>query len=114
MDVDYAIELDMKRTYRHLLLAAALVLAQQAAQLHALSHLKHDLVKAEHRGQCIPPINHPAEQCIAYHAVGSALPGLPLAIVGVDVAIPPLATVHSSVPFPPRIEFDSRAPPRFS
>ena len=36
----------MKRTLRHLFVAFALIFAQQAAQLHALSHLKHDLIKA--------------------------------------------------------------------
>ena len=52
----------MKRTLRHLLIAVALVFVQQAAQLHALSHLKHDLIKAERGGKCVPPISHPAEQ----------------------------------------------------
>ena len=66
----------MHRTFRHLILAAALVFAQQAAQLHALSHLKRDAVMAERGGKCVPPVNHPAEQCIAYHAVDSALPAL--------------------------------------
>jgi hypothetical protein len=104
----------MNHTLRHLFLAAALVFAQQAAQLHALSHFKHDLIKAERGGQCVPPINHPAEQCIAYHAVGSALPGLSLVIEAVQVALPPVASSDLPVPFPPRIEFDSRAPPLFS
>src|SRR6266511_2413321 len=75
----------MNRTLRHLLVAAALVFAQQAAQLHALSHLKQDLVRAERNGKCVPPINHPAEQCIAFHAVGSALPAVALAIEPVPV-----------------------------
>src|SRR5207302_10204726 len=59
---------------RHLLLAAALVFTQQAAQLHALSHVQHDMAKAERSGKCVPPFSHPAEQCIAFHAVDSALP----------------------------------------
>lgn len=104
----------MRHTVRHLLLAAALVFAQQAAQLHALSHLKHDLAKAEHRGQCIPPINHPAEKCIAFHAMDSALPGLGLALEAVQVPLPSVAPYALPLPFPPRIEFDSRAPPLLS
>jgi len=36
----------MKGTLRHLFLAAALVFAQQAAQLHALSHVQRDLSRA--------------------------------------------------------------------
>lgn len=104
----------MNRTLRHLLLASALVFAQQAAQLHALSHLKHDLIKAERRGQCVPPVNHPAEQCIAYHAIGSALAGLGFVIEAVQVTLPPSASLDLAVPFPPRIAFDSRAPPLLS
>lgn len=104
----------MKGTLRHLLLAAALVFAQQAAQSHALSHLKYDLVKAERGGKCIPPVGHPAEQCIAYHAVDSALPGLAPAIDPPQIALPGFAAVSLPLLFPPRIEFDSRAPPVLS
>src|SRR5712691_7885777 len=103
-----------KRTLRHLLLAAALVFAQQAAQLHALSHLKRDLVMAECGGKCVPPVSHPAEQCIAYHAVDSALPALALAIEPPRIALPVIASVDLPLPFAPRIEFDSRAPPVLS
>ena len=102
------------RTLRHLLLAAALVFAQQAAQLHALSHLKRNLVMAERGGKCVPPVNHPAEQCIAYHAVDSALPALALAIEPPKIALPAVAPVVLPLPFSPRIEFDSRAPPVLS
>jgi hypothetical protein len=104
----------MHRTFRHLILAAALVFAQQAAQLHALSHLKRDSVMAERGGKCVPPVNHPAEQCIAYHAVDSALPTLALAIEPPHVALPAIAPVALPLPFAPRIEFDSRAPPVLS
>jgi len=99
----------MKRTPRHLLIAAALVFAQQAAQLHALSHLKQDLIKAERGGKCVPPVNHPAEQCIAFHAVDSVLSNL--ALEPVRVVLPVLALAALPLPYPPRIEFDSRAPP---
>jgi hypothetical protein len=104
----------MNRTLRHLLVAAALVFAQQAAQLHALSHLQRDLAAAERGGKCVPPISHPAEQCIAYHAVDSALPGLALAIDPPRVALPAIVAVALPLPFLPRIEFDSRAPPVLS
>ena len=105
---------DMNRTLRHLLVAAALVFAQQAAQLHALSHLKHDLIKAERGGKCIPPISHPAEKCIAYHAVDSTLPGLAPVIEPPRIALPAFAAVLLPLLQPPRIEFDSRAPPVLS
>ena len=104
----------MRRTLRHLLIAVALVLAQQAAQLHALSHLKQDLIKAERGGQCVPPVSHPAEQCIAFHAVDSALPALALAIEPPRVGFPAFTPGILPLPFPPRIEFDSRAPPLLS
>jgi hypothetical protein len=104
----------VRRTLRHLLIAVALVFAQQAAQLHALSHLKQDLNKAERGGKCVPPIGHPAEQCIAYHAVDSALPTLALAITPAQIALPAAAHFVLPLPFRPRIEFDSRAPPLFS
>ena len=98
-------------TLRHLFLAAALVFAQQAAQLHALSHLNRNAVMAERGGKCIPPVNHPAEQCIAYHAVDSALPATALEVNPPRIALPAVPPVALPLPFPPRIEFDSRAPP---
>ncbi len=101
-------------TLRHLFLAAALVFAQQAAQLHALSHLNRNAVMAERGGKCIPPVNHPAEQCIAYHAVDSVLAPLAPAIDSPRVALPAIASVALPLPFAPRIEFDSRAPPVLS
>jgi hypothetical protein len=104
----------MNRTVRHLLVALALVFAQQAAQLHALSHVKHDLVKAQLGGKGAPPVGHPAEKCIAYHAVDSTLPGLAPAIELPRVPLPALASVTLPVPFAPRIDFDSRAPPVLS
>lgn len=104
----------MNRTLRHLFVAFALIFAQQAAQLHALSHLKHDLVRVERGGKCVPPVSHPAEQCIAYHAVDSTLPSLAPAISPPHVAPPVFAAVALPLSLPPRIEFDSRAPPRLS
>jgi hypothetical protein len=104
----------MNRTLRHLLLAAALVFSQQAAQSHVLSHLGRDLAKAGCAGKCIPPLGHTAEQCIAFHAVDSALPNHAVAIEPVCVALPAFASIVSSLPFSPRIGFDPRAPPLIS
>ena len=102
------------RTLRHLLLAAALVFTQQAAQLHALSHLKRNLVMAERGGKCVPPVNHPAEQCIAYHAVDSVLAALAPAIDPPQVTLPTIASAALPAPLAARIVFDSRAPPALS
>jgi hypothetical protein len=104
----------MNRTLRHLLVALALVFAQQAAQQHALSHVQRDLATAERGGKCVPPVSHPAELCIAYHAVDSVLPGLALAVAPARIALAPVARVDLPLPPSPRIEFDSRAPPYLS
>lgn len=105
---------DMNRTLRHLLVAFALVFAQQAAQLHALSHVRHDLINAQLGGKGVPPVGHPAEKCIAYHAVGSTLPSLAPVIDLERVPLPILASVTLPLPFAPRIDFDPRAPPTLS
>jgi hypothetical protein len=57
------------RTLKCLLLALMVLFAQQAAQLHALAHAGDQLAQT-HKGK---PATHPIEQCIAFHAVGSAL-----------------------------------------
>jgi hypothetical protein len=99
------------RTLRHLLIGAALLFAQQAAQLHALSHLGYDLAVAELGKLHAPPVGHPAEQCIAFHAVDNALPVHALAPLAPQIAPPAVAYFDLPLPFSPRIEFDSRAPP---
>ena len=102
----------MKRTLRHLFIAAALVFGQQAAQLHALSHLKQDVAACD--GKCAPPLGHPAAQCLAFHAVDSALPNFTSAMDPPRVTLPVTTPVALPLPFPPRIAFDSRAPPLIS
>ena len=102
------------RTLRHLLLAAALVFTQQAAQLHALSHVQHDMAKAERSGKCVPPVSHPAELCIAYHAVDSVLAALAPTIDPPRIILPTKASAALPLPFAARIVFDSRAPPALS
>jgi hypothetical protein len=104
----------MNRILRHLLITVALVSTQHAVQQHALSHLKHDGVMAERGGKCVPPVNHPAELCIALHAVDSALPALVLATDLPQISLPVPTPVDLPLPFSPRIEFDSRAPPVLS
>jgi hypothetical protein len=58
-----------KRTLQSVLLALVVLLAQQAAQLHALAHAQGELAQT-HKGK---PLSHPAEQCLAFHAIDSAL-----------------------------------------
>ena len=45
-----------------------LLFAQQAAHLHALSHLQDNLASTQ-KGK---PASHPVEHCIAFHALDSA------------------------------------------
>ena len=104
----------MSRVLRHLLIVLALLCAQQAAQLHSLSHLKHDLARAAAGNKGIPPVGHPAEHCIAFHAVDSALPCGALALD--PPRVQPLEPARVALPLTRsrRIEFDSRAPPSIS
>jgi len=104
----------MRRVARNLLIAASLVLAQQGELLHALSHVGHDLAVAEHGEKGAPPLNHSVDVCVAFHAIGSALLDAGLNFEPEKSA--PLTVGFSGFPLlaSPRIEFDSRAPPRFS
>ena len=104
----------MNRTLRHVLLALALLFSQQAAQLHAFSHFKRDLAAALGDRKSTPPVGHPAEQCVAFHAVDSALPGIAQPVIARCAAPLHLAAFSLSLPFAPRIVFDSRAPPTLS
>src|SRR5450759_591540 len=58
-----------RRTLKCLLLAVMVLFAQQAAQLHALAHAEDQLAQP-HQGK---PASHPIEQCVAFHAMDSAL-----------------------------------------
>ena len=101
----------MGRSLRHLLFALALLFTQQAAQLHALSHLGPDQRVAAGSRDSAPPIGHPAEQCLAFHALDGALPILALAFEPPRAEHSRLARFRLPVLHPPRIVFDSRAPP---
>lgn len=57
------------RALKCLLLALMVLFAQQAAQLHALAHAEDQLAQP-HKGK---PASHPLEQCVAFHAIDSAL-----------------------------------------
>jgi hypothetical protein len=58
-----------RRTLKCLFLAVIVLFAQQAAQLHALAHAQDELAQP-HKGK---PVSHPIEQCVAFHAIDSAL-----------------------------------------
>jgi hypothetical protein len=94
--------------------ALALLLTQYAAQTHSLSHLGHELAVAKHGEKGAPPLGHPIEKCIAFHALDGAISSSSAAPESFCVATPPAAQFVVLVPFPPRIVFDSRAPPALS
>lgn len=58
-----------RRTLKCLFLAVIVLFAQQAAQLHSLAHAQDQLAQP-HKGK---PASHPIEQCVAFHAIDSAL-----------------------------------------
>ena len=104
----------MNRTLRHLLIALTLLFGQQAAQLHALSHMGQDQARIAGGEKNVPPAGHPAAQCLMFHAMDSALPSLAAALDLHHVAPEAPAPFTLPLPFSPRIAFDSRAPPVFS
>ena len=57
------------RTLKCLFLAVMVLFAQQAAQLHALVHAQDQLAQPQ-QGK---PASHPLDQCVAFHAIDSAL-----------------------------------------
>jgi hypothetical protein len=100
----------MNRIVRALLLAVALLWAQQGALLHSFEHAVHDLEVALYDGEA-PPLGHGVEECVAYDALGHALAGKssfagPEAVSFVQEFFRP-----TPAPIATRIAFDSRAPP---
>jgi len=104
----------MRHALRHLLITLALLFGQQMAQGHALAHLARDSAcgQADAKGTCSG--GHPAAQCLAFHALDSALPGVAAFHGPTGVAPADCAGFTLPIPFSPRIEFDSRAPPALS
>jgi hypothetical protein len=99
----------MSRTLRYLLIAAALLFGQQAAQLHAFSHVPHDPAKSG-----APLSGHPAAQCLAFHAIDSVLPHLGCPPQSAQAAPPTARYFILPLPLLARFEFESRAPPLLS
>ena len=104
----------MKRLLRHALLALALLLSQQAAQLHAMGHLGNELAAAARGEKGTPPTGHSAEQCLAFHAIDSLLPELVASLPVPCAGATAVSAFALPLPFAPRIVFDSRAPPVLS
>jgi hypothetical protein len=103
-----------------LLLAVIFMAGQWANVLHGLSHLKHDLAVAAfgaqvvsiHHGHGVPPLDHPAEDCVAFHALDCKASTL-VHIVPVLAVFSPVPVIVPAVPVRPSppVPFQSRAPP---
>lgn len=97
-----------------LVLGLTLLFAQYAAQLHSMSHLRHELAVAKYGEKRAPPLGHTVDKCVVFHALHGAITG------GDTLSTPSCADVSPdpqflvALPFPPRIVFDSRAPPALS
>lgn len=117
----------MTRVLRHVLIALALLFSQQAAQMHALGHAMlpapttwtgaaafvaaGEIDAPAGAEQNTPPAGHPAELCLAFHAIDSAMPGVALASIPQCSGDTPVARFVLPLAFAPRVVFDSRAPP---
>ena len=110
----------MTRLLRHVLIALALLFSQQAAQMHALGHAMlpaagivaaGEIAALDGAEQNTPPAGHPAELCLAFHAIDSAMPGVAVASIPQCSGDTPVARFVLPLAFAPRVVFDSRAPP---
>jgi hypothetical protein len=96
--------------YRAILLALALLCAQQGVHLHGFEHAVYDLEVAVHDGEA-PALGHGVEECVAYDALGHALDGT-VSLAGPDlVSFSQDSFLPSQDSIATRIVFDSRAPP---
>ena len=105
------------RPVHHVLIALALLFSQQAAQLHAMGHVGSELAAAaqgEQSDKSAPPAGHPAEHCLAFHAIDSALAAITPAVAVQCAGVTPVAFFTLPLAFASRIIFDSRAPPALS
>jgi hypothetical protein len=97
-----------RRALKCLFLALVVLFAQQAAQLHALAHAQDELAQP-HEGK---PGSHPIEQCVAFHAIDSALVAT-AALQDFDFLQTERASWHVSVAQPAtRYRLPARAPPQ--
>jgi hypothetical protein len=94
-----------------LFLVFALPLAQVTADLHAQAHARYDLAQVSGTGKCAPPLDHPSEKCLVFHAVSSALGGACALFEAPRFASPTPFSVALPLLQSTRVPFDSRAPP---
>ena len=99
----------MGRLLRFLLVAAAVLFAQHAAQLHAFAHIERNAASANWAGAS--PAQTGEGECLSLHMLSCAVP----ASLGVPSIAPTTASSVGArtapVPRAPRLRFLSRAPP---
>ncbi|QDZ29624.1 hypothetical protein [Noviherbaspirillum sp. UKPF54] len=95
----------------HVVLSLLLLLSQQLAMAHAVSHLSSDNASGMARQKQLPP-ELQCDQCLAFAAIGSAVNAPPH-----DFVIGQSVNLHDALAAPcpllasPQRVFDSRAPP---
>ncbi len=93
-----------------LLLAFALLFAQQGAAIHALSHLSEPQPTSSQQDKQLP--HSPAcDKCVVYAGVGTALASSALAMPAAVARIPQLALIPSALLSQPARLYHARAPP---
>lgn len=99
----------MTKLLRSLLLIAALLFSQHAAQLHGLAHAQHEVALAT--DGAAPALDHGLDVCAAFGALAHALAGAALSVRGACEGLRAPAFALGDAPAPTRVGFDSRAPP---
>lgn len=100
-----------RRLLFSLLLAFALLFAQQGAVLHALAHLAEGTPAQSQQEKHLP--HSPAcDKCVAYAGIGSAASSAPLAFDGQGASGVLAAAVLFLILSSPLHPYRSRAPPR--
>jgi hypothetical protein len=99
------------RTLFRLLLAVSLAFVGSVSQVHALEHVRHDLIERSLGEGAPPPVNHATDQCLLAHALdGTAVePGVVFAPDGVSSFADDLTFVRRGES--PSAAFQPRAPP---
>jgi hypothetical protein len=101
----------MRRT-ASLLAIVALLFGQVGAQLHDLSHLKHELAVVRYGENNAPPLGHSIEVCVAYSFICSTISHAshwPVMATSPAIAVPVLFQFF--LLRPARVAFLSRGPP---
>lgn len=101
----------MTRQLRSLLLIAALLFSQHAAQLHGLAHAEHEVALASHEDGKTPALDHGLDVCAAFGALTYALGNAIVTPQYAGARVVAQFTAFAAAPATTRIVFDSRAPP---